>query len=365
MQAGQGRAEEIPDILNEEEALELAVELAKRGPGGQANPQVGCVILQPSRHDFGGQSAVVGVGWHRGAGTDHAEVAAIKSAQPVSLVGATAVVTLQPCNATGSTGPCAQALVDAGIRRVVYAVSDPAAQAAQSDDYLRKHGVQVVGPLTADDGSVPPRAYELVRRWLLAQQRRRPYVIVKSSASLDGRIAAPDGSSRWITGARARAFAHFVRGNMGAIIVGTETVLIDDPLLSARRPDGSEGPFQPLRVAMGMRDVPAAAKIRTGDHFVHARTRDPRSALAQLWELGVSCVLVEGGGQVISAFLAAGLVDEIHAYIAPMLLGADGVPSVGPTGITTLAQAPRFSVRDVKPLDPDVLLVLDTTTLEK
>ncbi len=351
-----------------------AVRLARRGPAGGVNPQVGCLILAPipeeSATQRAGQAvpgvaparslrrrrrAVLGYGWHQGAGTAHAEVEALTRtvAWGHETRGATAVVTLQPCNSEGRTGPCARALIAAGITRVVYAVADPLARAAASDETLRAAGLQVEGPWTDS----AREASELVHHWLASLRLGRPYVTVKTATSLDGRIAATDGTSQWITGAQARSHAHRQRARLGAILVGTTTALVDDPSLTARLPDGTLAPQQPVRVVMGYREIPDHASVRgPGGEFVQMRTHDVDDILNGLLARGVRHLLVEGGGTVAAAFVRAGVVDELQAYLAPMLLGA-GPSAIGDCGVDTLSEAPRWSTRTVERLGEDTLLV--------
>ncbi|GAA2247620.1 bifunctional diaminohydroxyphosphoribosylaminopyrimidine deaminase/5-amino-6-(5-phosphoribosylamino)uracil reductase RibD [Rarobacter faecitabidus] len=353
---------DVANRLTEREALALAVSVARRGPGGGANPRVGCVILAPG--DPASPRSVLGVGWHRGAGTPHAEVAAIAAARTadpaVNLTGATAIVTLQPCNSTGRTGPCAHALASAGIARVRYAVEDPAADRAGSDAYLAGHAVDVRGPRRFEPGEFDEialdSARELVHAWLSSMALGRPYVTLKIATTLDARIAAPDGTSQWITGAAARANAHEVRAEVGAIVVGSGTVAADDPTLTARTAEGGLAEHQPLRVVLGLRDVPAQARLRgPGGELVHIRSRDPRAALRTLADAGVTHALVEGGAQVSAAFLRAGLADEITAYIAPKLLGG-GLSAIADFGVATLADAAEFAFLSPRMLGEDVLL---------
>lgn len=314
-------------------AMEHALVLAGQGVRG-ANPLVGAVIIDDD-------GAMVATGAHLGAGTDHAEVAALKDAvlQGVDPAGCTMVVTLEPCNHTGRTGPCTEAILAAGIRRVVYAASDPNPDAAGGAGLLAGRGVEVAGGLLAD------AATELNRRWLAAMQDQRPFVTVKVAQSLDAQSAAADGSSQWITGPHARADGHTIRTRVDAVLVGTGTVLSDDPRLTARALDGSDADRQPLRVAVGLRPVPEEAAMR-GNGFVHLQTHDPAAALTELYRRGVRHVLVEGGPQLVGVFLMADLADELFAYVAPMLLGA-GVPAFQRLGVATLTDA------HVWRLDPD------------
>ncbi|WP_372440578.1 bifunctional diaminohydroxyphosphoribosylaminopyrimidine deaminase/5-amino-6-(5-phosphoribosylamino)uracil reductase RibD [Cellulomonas dongxiuzhuiae] len=326
-------------------AMRRALELAARGPYGP-NPRVGCVLLAPD-------GTTLGEGWHRGAGTPHAEVAALADARErgAQVRGATAVVTLEPCDHTGRTGPCSVALLDAGVARVLVAVADPNPVAAGGADRLRAAGVDVVTGVLGEQG------VEALGAWLPAVRGGRPFVTLKIATSLDGRVAAADGTSRWITSDVARRHAHALRQQVGAIVVGTGTALLDDPSLTARAVDGSLVEQQPLRVVVGSRDVPPGARLRgPGGELVQVRTHDPARVLAVLHEREVRHVLVEGGPTLAAAFLAAGLVDEVHAYVAPVLLGA-GAGAVGDLGITTISQALRLVPNQVLPLGPDVLVI--------
>ncbi|MGY4642571.1 bifunctional diaminohydroxyphosphoribosylaminopyrimidine deaminase/5-amino-6-(5-phosphoribosylamino)uracil reductase RibD [Cellulomonas sp. URHB0016] len=337
-------ATDVTDV--ELEAMTRAVALARRGPAHGPNPRVGCVLVSP-----GGQ--VVGEGWHRGAGTPHAEVAALADAagRGADLRGVTAVVTLEPCNHTGRTGPCTEALLAAGVARVVVSVEDPNPQAAGGAERLRAAGVQVRTGVLAEQGRA------LLGVWLPSVERRRPFVTLKLATSLDGRVAAADGSSRWITSDVARRHAHDLRAEVDAIAVGTGTALADDPSLTARNAAGELHGHQPLRVVVGRRDVPAGARLLgPGGELVHLRTHDPAAVVDALWQREVRHLLVEGGPTLAAAFLRAGLVDEVHAYVAPVLLGS-GRPAVGDLGIGTIEDALRLTTQSVQPLGPDVLVV--------
>ncbi|KQY25130.1 bifunctional diaminohydroxyphosphoribosylaminopyrimidine deaminase/5-amino-6-(5-phosphoribosylamino)uracil reductase [Cellulomonas sp. Root485] len=331
---------------SELEAMRRALEIARRGPANGPNPRVGCVLLGPD-------GEVLGEGWHRGAGTPHAEVAALTDAadRDASTRGATAVVTLEPCNHTGRTGPCSEALLAAGVGRVVVSVADPNPVAAGGAERLRAAGVDVETGLLADEGRA------LLGAWLPSVERGRPFVTLKIATSLDGRIAAADGSSRWITSEVSRHHAHDLRAEVDAIVVGTGTALVDDPSLTARNAAGELHGQQPLRVVVGHRDLPPDARLRgPGGELVHVRTHDPAQVLSQLAEREVRHVLVEGGPTLAAAFLSAGLVDEVHAYVAPVLLGS-GRPAMADLGVTTIGDAVRLTTRSVIPLGPDVLVV--------
>lgn len=338
-------------MTSELAAMGRALELARRGPTYGPNPRVGCVLLAAPAADS--RLTVLAEGWHAGAGTPHAEAAALASARSagVDVRGATAVVTLEPCDHTGRTGPCTRALLDAGIARVVVAVPDPNPLAAGGGARLRIAGVDVSFGVREAEGRA------LLERWLAAVDRRRPFVTLKLATSLDGRIAAADGSSRWITSDVARQHAHDLRAEVDAIAVGTGTMLADDPSLTARNAAGELTGHQPLRVVVGNREVPAGARLRgAGGELVQLRTHDVAEVLARLHEREVRHLLVEGGPTLAAAFLRAGLVDEVHAYIAPVLLGA-GPAAVGDLVIGSIADALRFVPREPVPLGPDVLIV--------
>jgi diaminohydroxyphosphoribosylaminopyrimidine deaminase/5-amino-6-(5-phosphoribosylamino)uracil reductase len=320
--------------------MRRALELAARGPEGDANPRVGCVLVAPN-----GQ--VVADGWHRGAGTPHAEADALARAGE-RAGGTTAYVTLEPCNHTGRTQPCADALYAAGVARVVYAQTDPNPLAADGAPWLRERGLEVTSGLLAAE------AQRLNRTWTHLVTTGRPWVTWKLAATLDGRSAAADGSSRWITSEAARADVHEQRSRCGAILVGTGTALRDDPQLTARRPDGRRFERQPLRVVMGERDLPPDARVLDDQAPTwHLRTRDPKQVLAALAEAEVHHLWLEGGPTVAAAFMSAGLVDEVMAYVAPIFLGR-GRPAVTDLGITTMDQALRLQTTDITPIGTDV-----------
>ncbi len=321
-------------------AIELAADPSVR-PG--ANPRVGCVLL-----DRGGVARAVGR--HRGAGTPHAEVDALSRWDPAIGRPDTAVVTLEPCAHTGRTGPCTQALLDAGVRRAVVGVRDPDPAAAGGAEVLRAAGVEVVTGVLADEAAaVDPH-------WFAAARLGRPHVTWKVSPTLDGRVAAADGSARWISSPASRADAHARRAGLDAIVVGTGTVLADDPSLTARPADGTvlAADRQPLRVVVGRRRLPAgAAVLDDAAPTLVLGTHDPAEVLTTLWERGARRVLVEGGPVLAAAFWRAGLVDEIVVYLAPVLLGA-GPQAVGDLGIGGIGEAARLDVVDVARTGPDV-----------
>lgn len=330
-------------MTDADDQLDRAVARALRGPARDANPRVGCVLVAST-------GEVVAEGHHAGAGTPHAEVAALSAAGERAR-GTTAYVTLEPCHHHGRTGPCTAALLRAGVERVVYAVPEPTRRATGGAAWLRDHGVSV-------EHHPHPASYTLVADWVRATSLGRPHVTWKIAGTLDGRVAAPDGTSRWITSEEARADAHALRTRVDAILVGTGTALADDPALTARAGDGSELPTQPLRVVVGRRDLPAGSRLARGPHPVlHLRTHDPHEVLAALAERHVRTVLLEGGPTLSGAFWSAGCVDELLVYVAPVLLGA-GAAGVPDLGVGTLADAPRLRLVDLARVGPDVRLRL-------
>jgi diaminohydroxyphosphoribosylaminopyrimidine deaminase / 5-amino-6-(5-phosphoribosylamino)uracil reductase len=320
--------------------MRRALELAARGPLGNPNPRVGALILDPS-------GLVVGEGFHEGAGTPHAEVMALRHAGAAARAG-TAVVTLEPCSHTGRTGPCARALIEAGVARVVFAQSDPNPSARGGAALLEAAGIRTTAGVLAQESTA------LNDAWTFSLAAGRPKVTWKFAATLDGRSAAADGSSRWVTGPLARADVHRLRAQCDAILVGTGTVLADDPALTVREPDGSTTDRQPLRVVMGLRPIPQTARVLDAAAPTHQlTTRDPAQALKALAEQEIHHVWLEGGPTLAAAFLGAGLVDEVVAYLAPALLGA-GAPALGDLGIQTIDQAVRLTPHDVTTIGPDI-----------
>lgn len=327
-----------------DEAMDLAIRAAEEVKGSTyPNPPVGAVILNAA-----GQ--VAGVGGTRPPGQEHAEVVALAGAGAAAR-GGTAVVTLEPCNHQGRTGPCVDALVAAGVSRVVYAVADPNPQAAGGAARLRTLGIEVLDGLASDRVSAGP-----LREWLHKQRTGRPHITWKYGASVDGRSAANNGTSQWITSEQSRADVHRRRAFADAILVGTGTVFADDPQLTARTPDNELVPHQPLRVVVGMREVSSDAKVLNDDsHTMVIRTHDPAEVLAALGDR--TDIILEGGPTLAGAFLRAGLVDRILAYLAPMLLGGN-VPAVEDVGVTTLSRALRWEYDQIERMGPDVLLSL-------
>ncbi|MBT8473206.1 MAG: bifunctional diaminohydroxyphosphoribosylaminopyrimidine deaminase/5-amino-6-(5-phosphoribosylamino)uracil reductase RibD [Marinicaulis sp.] len=358
---------ERPENMDQHERMMMrALALAQIASGRVSpNPVVGCVVTDST-------AAIIGEGWHEGPGTEHAEIMALKSAG-VKAKGATAYVTLEPCNHTGRTGPCAEALLEAGVAKVVFAVADPNPLAAGGGDSLCAAGIEVVS------GVCETQARYINRGWFRSVEMGRPYVIAKSAMSLDGRIATSSGESQWITGEEARAAGHALRAEADAVIVGAETVVNDDPALTAR--NGNEVQY-PLRVVVdSTARTPIGAKVweRSGRGALLATTKSAsQSRLVAFKEMGVEIavlpdedgrvslsdlldylrerervtLMVEGGGQLIGAFFDADLIDELHLFIAPKLIGG-GKPAFGGTGVEVLADSNRFSFERLAEKDGD------------
>jgi diaminohydroxyphosphoribosylaminopyrimidine deaminase/5-amino-6-(5-phosphoribosylamino)uracil reductase len=345
--------------------MRRAIELAAAALGGTSpNPPVGCVVL-----DASGRPA--GEGFTAPAGGPHAEVRALDAAGARAL-GGTAVVTLEPCAHHGRTPPCVDALVKAGVARVVFAVADPDPVAAGGAGRLRAAGVSVAAGVLEAEAALGNEA------WLTAQRLGRPFVTWKYAASLDGRTAAADGSSRWVTGPEARADGHRLRAESDAVVVGSGTMRLDDPHLAVR-----DAPVrrQPLRVVVDSRaSTPATARVLdaaaptlvavAGDadaRHLEGRAevvrlpRGPRgldldALLAALHERGVRSALLEGGPTLAGSFLASGLVDRVVGYVAPALIGGDGAPVLAGPGAPSIAAARRLRLDDVTRLGADVRL---------
>ncbi|MGO3152221.1 MAG: bifunctional diaminohydroxyphosphoribosylaminopyrimidine deaminase/5-amino-6-(5-phosphoribosylamino)uracil reductase RibD [Galactobacter sp.] len=326
-------------------AMDAALDAALAGHRG-ANPLVGAAVLSPEGH--------ITTGFHAGAGTPHAEIQALREARAdgVDLTASTLVVTLEPCHHSGRTGPCTQAILDAGIPEVVFALPDPHAVAGGGADALRAAGIHV------RSGVRQERARALNAGWLRAKEVGRPFVTAKTAQSLDGYAAAADGTSRWITGTVSRVRAHEVRAEVSAIIVGTGTALSDDPQLTARDPDDHPYPVQPVPVVIGERELPADSTLARREDLLDYRPGGSGDAaylhhvLSVLGTRGHEHVLVEGGPTLVGAFLDAGLVDHLMVFTAPLLLGS-GLPGLRVGPVSTLAEAHRMRMDPASP--PEVL----------
>ncbi|WP_374606377.1 bifunctional diaminohydroxyphosphoribosylaminopyrimidine deaminase/5-amino-6-(5-phosphoribosylamino)uracil reductase RibD [Thermomonas sp.] len=345
-----------------------ALRLAERAAfTTRPNPMVGCVIAH-------GED-VVGEGWHQRKGGPHAEVFALQAAGERAR-GATAYVTLEPCAHTGSTGPCADALIAAGVARVVGAMRDPFPQVDGAGfEKLRAAGIVV------ESGLMEAQARELNRGFLSRIERGRPWLRVKLASSLDGRTAMASGDSKWISGEAARRDVQQWRARSGALLTGAGTVLADDPQLTVRLDDGSDF-LPPLRVVLdpGLATV-ARGRVREGDAptlYLHApEAKPPRglqadhvavpvdkgrfdldAVLRLLATRGINEVQVEAGATLAGAFLAAGLVDELLLYIAPVLLGERARPLFDGLHIDAMAERLRLRTVDSRSIGSDLRLLL-------
>jgi diaminohydroxyphosphoribosylaminopyrimidine deaminase/5-amino-6-(5-phosphoribosylamino)uracil reductase len=345
------------------ELMARALELAERGLYTTTpNPRVGCVIARDGQ--------VLGEGWHERVGGAHAEVRALADARARGHEprGATVYVTLEPCNHHGRTPPCTDALIAAGIARVVAAMPDPYTPAAGGADRLRVAGVVV------DLGLLETEARELNCGWIKRLRTGRPWVRVKIAASLDGRTALQNGASQWVTGAPARADGHRWRARACAILTGIGTVRQDDPQLTVREVETLR---QPLKVVVDRHgELPVTARVLADGKVIvfnatpartqwppHVQTlalpdRDGRidlgAMLDALGERSINEVHVEAGAKLNGALLAAGLVDELLLYVAPCLLGgsARGMFDL-PDVLTTLGDRVRVRIRSVEPVGED------------
>jgi len=291
-------------------AMQRAIALAERGLGKTApNPIVGALIIDST-------GAVVGEGFHdRCKNSDHAEVVALKAAGDKAR-GATIVLTLEPCNHTGTTGPCTQVIIDAGISTVVFAVADPNSKAVGGAAALRAAGITVIAGVLEDEAAYSNRA------WLMKIKKGRPYFTWKVATTLDAKVAASDGTSKWITNERSRADVQILRRQADAILVGTNTVIADNPHLIPRGDfDGYAG--NPIRVICGEQELPKDSKIfDSAAQTVIVKSKDLDLLVEKLNDLGINHVFVEAGPTLASAMVDHCLMDELVMYQAPSLLGS-------------------------------------------
>ncbi len=356
--------------MSDADHMAHALALAARGLGRVwPNPAVGCVIVKGAR--------VVGRGWTQPGGRPHAETVALAQAGELAR-GATAYVTLEPCAHHGKTPPCADALIAAGISRVVTALTDPDPRVSgHGHARLRAAGIDVI------EGIGAQAATTLNAGFLKRVTRGLPMVTLKLATSLDGRIATASGESRWITGPEARRVTHAMRMAHDAVLVGAGTAVADDPDLTVR--DMGAG-HQPLRIVMdsalrhgpdsrlgrSARDVPvlmihtgrasAAARAAwqaTGAELIEIATENGRidatTAIRTLAERGITRVFCEGGGTLAATLMGAGLVDRIAHFSAGLSLGADALPAIGPLHFAALGDAARPSIMGTRAIGPDTL----------
>ncbi len=350
--------------------MALALSLGRRGMGRcWPNPAVGCVIVKEDR--------VIGRGWTQPGGRPHAEPIALAQAG-LAARGATAYVTLEPCSHYGKTPPCAQALIEAGIARVVAALQDSDARVSgQGFDMLRAAGIEVVTGVFAAEAARDHQGF------FLKTEQGRPFVTLKLASSFDGRIATGSGQSQWITGPHSRRMVHAMRARHDAVMVGAGTARADDPSLTVRDLGVTH---QPVRVLVSRHiDLPLMGQLaRTankvpvwvchGAGAAQARVTawqglgakmlpcsvlgaqlDPNDVLQQLGTMGLTRVFCEGGGALAATLLAHDLVDELVGFTAGLAIGAEGLPSLGALGIGQLQEAPRFTLAETYAVGNDVM----------
>ncbi|HEY3920236.1 MAG TPA: bifunctional diaminohydroxyphosphoribosylaminopyrimidine deaminase/5-amino-6-(5-phosphoribosylamino)uracil reductase RibD [Stellaceae bacterium] len=361
--------------MNDAPFMRAALNLARRGLGTVwPNPAVGCVLVK--------DGAVVGRGWTQPGGRPHGETEALARAGAAAR-GATAYVSLEPCCHHGKTPPCVDALIEAGIARVVVPIEDPDPRVA-GRGIARLKAADVV----VEIGLCAKEAAEINAGFLMRLAEGRPLVTLKLAATLDGRIATSHGESQWITGEAARSRAHLLRATHDAVMVGVGTVIADDPLLTCRLP-GLET-RSPVRIVIdgGLR-VPLTAKLvadakkvptwivhRHGAEAVRCQTlrdcgielievpvsenleMDLTVAFAELGKRGLTRVLVEGGASLAGELVEEGLVDRLAWFHAPMLIGGDGLPAIAAFGVDSLAAAPRFKRLSLEAIGDDVFETL-------
>ena len=353
--------------------MDMALDLAIRGQGFTApNPMVGAVVVNRGR--------VVGRGYHEAVGQAHAEVNAIDDAGPLAK-GATLYVTLEPCNHTGRTPPCTHKIIDAGISRVVVAMQDPNPDVeGNGNRYLQDKGLKV------DVGIGENRARRMNEAFVKYIRTKRPFVIVKCAATLDGRIATRTGDSKWVSGEASRAYVHRLRHAVDAIMVGMGTVETDDPSLTTRLEDGPGS--DPKRIILDSNlsisrdarvlhlDSAAETWIVTGpavsDQDIQALASDDvriikvplknggidlDHLMVELGRAGVASLLIEGGGKVIASALQAGIVDKVNLFYAPKILGGDdGVPICRGNGPANMADSIGVKNIEIHRFGNDVML---------
>jgi diaminohydroxyphosphoribosylaminopyrimidine deaminase/5-amino-6-(5-phosphoribosylamino)uracil reductase len=344
----------------DEQFMERAIELSRNGFPAP-NPHVGCVIAK--------DGAIVGEGWHEFAGGPHAEVVALTAAGTNSK-GATAYVTLEPCNHHGRTPPCSEALIRTGVHRVVYAVGDPNPKAMGGGSRLSEAGIEVEGGLFAE------KASDANWIWLNAMENRRPTVILKAAISLDGRIATASGHSKWITGSEARREAHRLRAECGAVLVGTRTAELDDPELTVRHIEVRK---QPVRVVIDRNRSrrnslkifnDRAPTLRVTEHAVdkndlagkwESGKLDLDDLCHQLFDRGITGLLVEGGAATLTSFLISNLADRIELFVAPKILGS-GPSWINFGGNSTVPELPDWQIIESRQVGPDLRVSLIPST---
>jgi diaminohydroxyphosphoribosylaminopyrimidine deaminase/5-amino-6-(5-phosphoribosylamino)uracil reductase len=326
--------------------LKRANELARLGLGFTgSNPIVGAVIVSPT-------GEIIGEGFHKSG--PHAEVVALEQAADLAK-GATLYVTLEPCSHQGKTGPCTEAIIEAGIAKVVYAVRDPNLLASGGAKVLEEAGIDVV--FNSDVAEITNSN----RAWLHKIKNHRPYFIWKIATTLDGRTAAIDGSSKWITGTESRAEVSKLRSESHAILIGTATALADNPHLIPRNLETARE-ANPARIVMGLREIPSGFNLHNdAAETVFLRSHDFSELLTLCNEREFNQVLVESGSELGTALLRAGLIDELVIFQAASLLGS-GLSFIGDLGATNIKEKMDFLIRDVAQFGNDLKITLTKET---
>ncbi len=352
-----------------EKWMKAALSLARRGLGNVApNPAVGCLLVK--------DGIVVGLGWTQPGGRPHAETEALKMAGQAAR-GATAYVTLEPCAHHGKTPPCAEALVHAGVSEVVVAVQDP-------DERVNSKGIKLLetADIKVTKHILKDEARKLNAGFFSAVQKGRPFFALKSAATIDGKIATENGESKWITGPQARQFGHLLRAKHDAIVVGVNTVIADDPLLDCRLAGLEERSPIPIILDSHLR-TPQTCKL-LGQDKIHnpliicgkynqgndaakslseaganllyvSDTRDMQLVSKAILNQGINRVLVEGGAQVLAAFLTAGMCDELLSFQASKIIGCEGLNAIGSIGLVDLDDAPHLRLETIRKFGSDLL----------
>ena len=359
--------------MDDQYFMQMALDLAVKGEGFTSpNPMVGAVVVKDGR--------VVGSGYHQMVGGPHAEVNAIDAAGKLAD-GATLYVTLEPCNHTGRTPPCTRKIVEAGIKRVVVAMIDPNKDVAGGGaDYLEQQGIRI------STGVCREQARKLIEGFVKFVQTRRPFVIAKCAATLDGRIATRSGDSKWVTGEKSRQFVHRLRHAVDGILVGINTVRADNPSLTARLPDGRGK--DPARIILDthlaispaaklLRQTSAAETIlvvgkgatpdkqaafeRDGVRVIQSELKngliDMDALMDRLGALGLTSLLIEGGSRVLTSAFGAGVVDKVFFFYAPKILGGDdGIPICSGPGPELMSQSIPVKNINIRRFGDDVMI---------
>lgn len=325
-------------VLSAEAAMARAIERARLGLGKTyPNPIVGAVITSPT-------GELISEGFHQGG--DHAEVVAITAAKEIPA-GSTLYVTLEPCNHHGKTPPCVDAIINSGIAKVFYAVSDPNPAAAGGAERLRQAGIEIQSGLGESDSRLENRA------WLTKVELGRPRITWKIASTMDGKVTAIDGSSKWITGEVARAEVARMRSQVDAIVTSTATVIADDPLMTSK----GQG-LNPVRIVMGETPISTTSQVLNSDaETVIISSRKPEDLIEFANQRGFNQLLIESGPTLGTALLGQGLIDEIVLFQAPTFLGS-GTPSIGDLRITNLSGRLDFEISDVEIFGADLKITL-------